>query len=313
MALHEYPRGKYINLESLTDVFGEHYYVKEVLYDETFKLSIYAGRPFGSPRGGNKYIVTEELKAFILSTVDVPCKEFNGVLKIGKVCKLRRLLRDNPFKSYEDWVSSEQANKPSYITFNDARNNPQILIDMLGHRYVLSSALRIEGGLILPMGLLESHLLDKNKKPSPKYILTNEIATWLKEIDFNKGNKDIPLSGTAFYHLCAELGHKPCDIRDDRDAFWVKHLNELINSTAKEFLQKHPELDITQKGVMSIKRYFILVLREMKKPQSVLIPVLFKHWKQPNSENARKVNTVYGRCSSKVRRAFLLLKRAKNI
>jgi len=303
----------YFKFEIITDVFGECFYVKEVLYDNKFKLKIYSGRPIEEIKGANRIIATDELKAFILSTLKLHCKEFNDQLKIGVVSRLRRLLLDNPFKTYDAWVSSKRMNKPRYIRFNDARENPQILTDVLGHRYVLYSAWKTDEGTILPMGVLESQFLDKNRKTSTKYILTHEVAKWIEGTDFNKANKNIPISDRAFCGLCAELGHRPSKVNDDRDAFLVRHLDELLNSMPKAFFLNHPELDVSHKTVADLKYYFDFVLKELQNPQSVLIPALLEHWKLPNAESSKKVDRVFGKNSSNIRRAFLLLKKAKRI
>lgn len=305
---------KYLHykLEIITDVFGERCYVYEELYDKNFKIKIHKGRPVGMVYGGNRFIVTAELKAFILSTLDVPDKEFNDLLKPNLRSRLRRLLQDNPFKSYEDWLNSKQANKPHFITFNDAPENPQILIGALGQRYVLLSALRTDK-FILPMGVLEVDYLDKKKATSSRAILTHEVAKHLKEINFDKNKKNAAISDTVFYAFCAELGHSTNKVHEDREALFVQHLDELLNLKTRAFILKYPELNISQKSVARFKFYISLVLKEVQNPSSVLIPALLKHWEQPNDETSKKVDVVFGRKSSRVRRAFLLLKKAKRI
>ena len=306
-------RHPYYNFEIITDVFGERFYVREELYDDKFKIKIHSGRPVEEIKGANRFIVTPELKAFILSTLDTHTKEFTDRLKVTTVSRLRRLLQDNPFKTYDAWVSSKQTDKPQFIRFNDVLDNPQILMDVFGHRYVLYSALKIDEGLIFPMGILEAHFFNKNKKKAAKYILTHDVAKWLEGTAFNKANKNVAISDRAFYGLCAELGHRPGKAREDRNAFFVQHLDELLNSMAKTFCRNHPELDITQKSVASIKRYCAFVLKEVQNPQSVLIPALIEQWEQTSAKSIAKVDTVFGRNSSKVRRAFMLLKKAKRI
>jgi len=294
-------------------VFGERFYVYDVLYDKKFKLKIYSGRPVAQVRGGKKFIVTAELKAFIMSTLDVSGKEFTDRLKTPMVANLRRLLQNNPFKTYEHWVNSKQKDKPRFITFNDAHKNPQILIDALGHRYVLFSALRAEEGFILPKGILEAHFRDKNIKMSTKHILTHDLAKHLEKINFKKYKKNAAISNKVFYSFCAELGQSPHKAHDDWNIFFVQHLDELLRSTTKTFFMKYPELEITQKGLKEIKYYINLVLKELKNPSSALIPALLEHWKQPNLETSKKADVVFGRNSSMMRRAFLLLKKAKRI
>lgn len=306
-------RSSYDKFEIITDVFGERFYVYDVLYDKTFKLKIYSGQPIAERKGANRFIVTAELKAFILSTLDVPYKEFNDLLKAGILHKFRRLLQNNPFKSYEDWVSSKQANKPRFITFNDAQENPQILIDALGHRFVLFSALRTDEGLILPKGVLEVDFLNKKKATSTKYILTHEVVKHLEEIRFNKHKKNAAISDKLFFSFWAKLGNSSPQGHKEKNAFLVQHLDDLLNSTAKMFFLKYPELDICQQAVTDIKAHIAFVQREMQNPQSVLIPALLEHWEQPNAETRGKVDAVFGRKAATIRRAFLLLKKAKRI
>lgn len=312
MSLYGIP---YDKLEVITDVFGEHFYVKEVLYDEKFKLDIHSGRPVDKMRGRNMFILTPELKAFVLSTLNVHLGEFDNLLKKGKMTTLRRLVQDNPFKTYERWVNSKRANKPRYISFNDARNNPQILTDILGCRHVLLSASRTKEGLVIPMGALETPFLDKGIRNSKKYIITPEIAKILKKTRFcpMKGQKEIPISMNGIRTLRAELGYQKHEVHIERNTVYVQHYDELINSTASAFFLNHPELDTTQKRVADMKVYIAYVLREAKKPQNLLIPALLEHWEQPTDETSKKVDKVFGQRAPKIRRAFLVLKKAKKI
>lgn len=302
-------------LEIISDIFGERFYVKELFYDKKFKLKVHYGRPVEHLQGGDRFIVTTELKDFILSTLNTPTKEFDGTIKHGVVNRLRRLLQDNPFKTYEHWVNSKRVNKPNYITFNDAPKNPQILINSLGHRYVLLSALRTNEGLIFPKGELEVIYSDKNKAVTTKYILTHEITRWLEEENFSFPENS-PISTSAFYHLCAELGCSPSKSRkvlDKRNTLFVQHIDELINLTAEEFLLNHTAMDLPRGTILHLKIKIAFIMKELQKPQSELISALLEHWVQPNAETSKKVDTVYGRNSSNIRRAFLLLKRAKKI
>ncbi len=312
MTLQTYSSDK---LEIIKDVFGESFYVKEVLYDAKFKIKIYTGRPIGKMRGSNKFIVTPELKKFILSTLDVHLNEFDCLLKRGKITTFRRLVQDNPFRSYERWVSSKRADRPYYISFNDARDNPQILTDVLGRRHVLLSASRTKEGLVLPMGALEPLFLDKNIRNSKKYIITPDIAKILDKTRFSpmETSKYIPISMNGIHTLRAEFGYQPHQVHNERNAVYVQYFDELINSTAKAFFLNHPELDTSQKVVADMKVHIAFVLKEAKKPKSLLISALVEHWEESNSETTKKVDKAFGRKSPKIRRAFLVLKRAKRI
>lgn len=300
----------------IKDVFGESFFLKEVFYDSKFNLQIHSGRPVSSVRGNHAFIVTPEMKAFILSTLDVHIYEFTDRLKKGKVIAFRRLLQNNPFKSYEQWVNSKQKGKPRYISFNDARENPQILTDVLGQRYVLMSARKTDNGLILPMGALESLFFDKKIKNSKTSIITPEIAKILEKTRFSltEGTKYLPLSLEGISALHQELGYKKTsEVHKERNSIYVKYLDELLHSTAKAFFLSHPELDTPQKIVGDMKLHIGFVLKEAKKSKSLLIAALLEHWKTPNRETSKKVDKVYGRKSPKIRRAFLVLRKAKRI
>jgi len=301
--------------EIIEDVFGESFYVKEVLYDAKFKLKVYSGRPIGKMRGRNRFILTPELKAFILSTLDMHLGEFTDLLKKAKTTQFRRLVQDNPFKSYERWVTSKRKDKPSYITFNDARSNPQILTDIFGCRYVLMSASRTKEGLIFPMGALEELFLDKKIKNSKKYIITPEVAKVLEKTHSSllEGVKYLPVSTGGMRSLHAELGYQVSDVHEERNLIYVQHFDELINSTAKAFFLSHPELDTSEKMVGDMKLHIAFVQKEAKNPKSLLIAALAEHWDKPNSETVKKVDKAFGRKTPKIRRAFLILKRAKRL
>ena len=227
------------------------------------------------------------------------------------------MLLNNPFHSYESWANSKQADKPTTITFHDARDNPQVLIDVFGHRYVLLSASITDKGLILPKGMPEALFLAGNTNMGgmgrKHNILTPEIADILEKTRFDpkKGVEELfPLSKSFVHNSRRKLGYH---LNNDKNAFFVKHLDELINSTAESFFMNHPEMNFSQGTIVTMKNSITAVLEEAQNPKSLIIPALLTYWKQPGSDNRKKVDVVFGKNSRGLCRAFLVLKKAKRI
>ncbi len=311
MKSQRYP---YHKCRIVDDVFGEPHYLKEVLFDTKFKLEIYSGRPVANIHGRNKFILTSEIKTFILSTLDLLPGDFTDQLQISMVNKFRRTLLNNPFRSYEAWVKSKQADKPTTITFHDAKDNPQVLIDVLGQRYVLLSASMTEKGLALPKGVPEALFLAGNKILGGKHnILTTDIAKILEKTRFDprKGVEELfPLSKSFVHSARRRLGYH---LNNDKNVFFVQHIDELIHSTAKDFFLNHPETDFSQATIVTMKNSLTVVLKEVQNPKSLLIAALLVYWQQGGSNNRKKVDVVFGKCSRGICRAFLVLKKAKRI
>lgn len=227
--------------------------------------------------------------------------------------RFRRILQDNPFRSYASWVESKRTDKPAFITLKDSKENPEILTDVLGVRYVVLSASRTENGVVLPMGVREDTYFDKAIRLSKKYIITPEI-----EVLLSKEYTDIPeytdaffFSCTIYYILREELGYLS---NKDKKAWLSQHIDELLELTVYDFYLKHIETGLRRSMISKIKTAVRHILKGMKKrPRNPLMKALIEHWKHPNNKSIEKIDLITGYESSDIRRAFAILKAAKKI
>ncbi len=243
--------------------------------------------------------------------MEVPSKEFTSILKKSMVITLRRTLQDNPFGSYAKWVESKRKNKPLVITLNNAKSNPEVLVDFLGNRYVLLSASITKEGVVLPMGVLEHLFFNKSMKYTKEYILTPEIARILKKDRFypRKALNHFPFTDQTLQSLRKKLGY---DTYSDRNTWLALHINEILTSTANSFCLKHKEMGIKKHVIFDIKLSVKNILNDLNNsPDSYLMEILLNYWKTPNDITRKAVDNFLEKYKSKkYRRIFSILKEA---
>ncbi len=301
-------------LPVIKDVFDEKYYLRYSEMDKNFNVEVCFGRPVYSTVGRAKIIVTQDLKDFILNSLAVPGADFNDVLTKGSVGRLRRLLRNNPYKSYRQWVSSTHAGKPDFITFYDARNKPELIKDCFDREYVILSARLVKKtGLAFPIGVHKKSF-DENNKATPRYILTPEIAEILKEHRlYPRKTKDMfPFGEQTISSLLSYLGYS---VYPDRRAFLAENLQNILNSTVNDFCSRFDETMASRHAIRDVKSGAVFILETIKKqPFPVLITLLEKYWETPTDDIRKTIDDFVGTNKSKqLRRAFDLLKIANFI
>lgn len=291
----------------------------EKKYDQVQKVELCYGRPVLSPLGGVGFIVTKELKDFILGSLETPIKNFTGVLKKGTIFPLRRLLLNNPYSTYQQWNESKDNKKPKFITFNDVETNPQYIKDYFSSSYVLYSAQINSSGILFPQGILKNVFLGSQGKYSPKYILTPEIAKIIKENLFSiKDTQKLlePMSKSVLTNMRTAMGINTTKLRN---TWLAEHAEELLNTKVKNFLityDKEKKQNIISPNTMfSIKHHLMLIL-ELVKTQSnpVLLILLEEFWADTTTEKQLEIDRLlpFGR-ARRYRRAFAILKEAKLI
>ena len=205
----------------------------EKKYDKVQNIELCYGRPVLSPLGGVGLIITKELKGFILGSLDIPIKKLTGVLKKGTVSPLRRLLLNNPYATYQQWIDSNNFKKPKVITFNDVEKKPQYIKDHFGSSFVLYSAQINSSEIIIPQGVLKSMFLGSQGKYSPKYILTSQIAGIIQEniLSFEYVQKSLaPISKSVIYNMRNQL---EISTKKYRKSWLAAHAEELLNTKVK--------------------------------------------------------------------------------
>ena len=242
------------NFPTRIDIFGEECYVSRVEYDEKFDVEILFGRPVSNTMGAKRIILTPEFKKFILHTLEVPLKEFNGKLKACTVKGARRKIKSNPFKSYNEWIKSRDVNKPKEIRLLDVKNNPEYIEDYLGVKHIILSAKMTDEGLVFPLGVPVHIYRTKNKK-TKKYILTSTLVDLIKEYRYNssKGIHKFPFDMQTFIVLKRELG-MPKSEKDDRNLWLSAHLSKILTMTNQEFYDQYAsKVHISKNTIATIK------------------------------------------------------------
>ena len=291
----------------------------EKKYDHIQKLELCYGRPVLSPLGGVGIIITKELSDFILTSLETPIKNFTGVLKKGTIFPLRRLLLNNPYATYKQWIEGDSFKKPKVITFNDVENNPQYVKDYFGSSYVLYSAQMNESGVVLSQGVLKSVFFGSQGKYSPKYILTAQIVKVIKSNIFSIKNTQKllePMSKSVVTNMRTAMGINTNKLRN----LWLaEHAEELLNTKVKDFLitydKERKQNIISSNTLFNIQRHLTLVSGlAYTKSNPALLGLLGKFWDEASPDVKQNIDNLLGVGSSKrYRRAYRILKEAKLI
>ena len=242
------------NFPTRFDIFGEECFVSRVEYDEKFDVEILFGRPVDKTIGAKRIILTTELKQFIEASLDVPLKEFTGVLTSGTVNASRRKLKANPFLSYQEWVKSKDPDKPKEITLTNTKSNPEYMDDYLGTRYIILSAKATDEGLVFPMGIPE-HMYRADKQKTKRYILSSVLVSIIKEYRFYafKAIHRLPFGTQTFISLKKELGYLNNEV-DDTNLWLSAHLDKILTMTNQKFYEQYgTKVHISKNTIATVK------------------------------------------------------------
>lgn len=174
------------------------------------------------------------------------------------------------------------------------------------------SAIETDEGLVCPMGIPEDLYLHKQDRGYKKYLLTEELACILKENRFypHKITQYLPFNEATLAALRSELGYSNYA---DRNAWLAQHVEEILNSTAKDFCLKHADMKIKKNVIASIKTSSQHVFSVLEN-DPVLTEALLENWKNPSNASRIKIDNVMTLSKSKnLRRTFSILKEAKLI
>lgn len=309
---------KVANFPVIEDIFGEECYVSETRKDEKFDIEIQLGRPIESTIGAKRIIFTQVLKEFILATQNVPLKKFAGVISGHTITSLRRKLKANPYKTYQDWIASNDPHKPKEITILDTKIKPEYLTDYFGTVYIILSAKVSDDGFIYPMGISKD-IYDTKSKKSKKYILTSQLVERIKKYRFypHKGIHEFPFDMQTFIVLKKELGYRD-SISDGINSWLAAHLNKIITMTAENFTKDYASLvSISQNSIATVKTSCHHLVQYKKRRDShakEILKLLRKYEKRKDKETQKKLTELLG--ISKFRddfRAFQILILAKKL
>jgi hypothetical protein len=311
---------KIANFPTVVDIYGEECYVSLRKYDNKFNIELCFGRPVEKTAGRKRIIFTRELKCLIEETKKVPIKEFTGELSTHIVRSLRRKLKENPYKTYQEWLSSRDPDKPSEITFLNVKSAPQYIKDYLGTTYVLLSAKITKTELVCFMGIEKKIYFEKDKK-TKRYILTQELVKEIKKHKlYPHKNKDIfPFDMQTFYKLRKEITNVKQQ-KEEVNLWYSAHLSLLFDMTIDAFTQTYAkDVEISRNSVASVKaglNHLVRLQRNRTEINKKLLALLRKNERKYDSLVQLEIFTLLGQnkdMKNKLIRAFHLVSLAKQL
>lgn len=182
---------KWETFEIIHDAEGNPYYLKEKSYLPEHQLTLHSGNKIDSESGKpinslTKFILTEELRTFILNTLDQPCSALNPPFTRVTAQKLRRRALKSPYKTYQEWVKNDCRPERVHFLVHPEKDTPQTITDFHGQTHVVYSARRLKNGLPLFNGVLESKFHDKDQHVVPRDILTPHIAAVILDHPYSR-------------------------------------------------------------------------------------------------------------------------------
>ena len=182
---------KWETFEIIHDAEGVPYYLKEKTYVPERQLTLHSGHKLDAASGKpmnplTRFILTEELKTFILNTLDQPCSALRPTFTRVTTQKLRRRALKSPYETYQEWVKNDCRPERAHFLVNPEKDTPQTIIDFHGQTHVVYSGKRLKNGLPLFNGVLESKFHDKDQHVVPKDILTPHIAAVILDHPYSR-------------------------------------------------------------------------------------------------------------------------------
>jgi hypothetical protein len=101
-----------MSLVTIFDIDGIEYYVINSKYSKKFKIDLYYGRREEKARKKPSLILTDALKTMLKVNETLAASEFGEFLSDTTVNKLRRRLKQNPYKNLMEWMKSTDLGKP---------------------------------------------------------------------------------------------------------------------------------------------------------------------------------------------------------
>jgi len=300
----------------IEDIYGEECFVKETRLDETFGIELHFGRPVTSTMGASRIIVTEALKTFILNSMDVPMKEFSGVLKSHMVSKLRRKLRENPYDNYRAWRESTDSYKPREIYLPLSKEKREYIKDHFGVVYVLYTAMMTDGGDVFLMGVPKD-IYHAPVKKTKRFILTSELVAMIKAYHLypHKGIEQFPFNMQTFIALKNELGYHAYQ-KEDVNRWLAAHLPHIMEMTAQVFYEDYAASEqISTNTIATVKTscHHLMQYKKEKTPKNKeILKLMRRQAKRVNLDEKKQLIALMGK--SRYRddfRAFRLLLLAK--
>ena len=221
------------------DIDGVEYYVINTKYSKKFNIELYYGRLEEKGRSKPSLILTKELKTIILENEILRAKDFGEFLSPTTINKLRRRVKENPYKSYIEWVESTDPDKPKEIRFLNTRDQPEIVTDYFGTKHILFSARIANNGIVLPIGIP----IDQYKyyhKYGKNYIVTQALAEFIKKYRYHPvwASEELSITLQSSKHIRQILGY---DKNPDEEVnMWLAaHLAEITSMSKEKFISEY--------------------------------------------------------------------------
>jgi hypothetical protein len=255
-----------MSLVTIFDIDGIEYYVINSKYSKKFKIDLYYGRREEKARKKPSLILTDALKTMLKVNETLAASEFGEFLSDTTVNKLRRRLKQNPYKNLMEWMKSTDLGKPQEIRFSNTQENPEIFTDYFGIKHILFSARIAKNGIILLMGIPVEQYKYKNKY-GHKLIVTHELAAFLKKHRFHPSLviDALSISLQTSKQIRKELGYVKSP-QEEVNIWLAAHLIPITSMTKEQLIAQYmKKIELGQGSVIRNLKNGLYVLKDFSK------------------------------------------------
>ena len=248
------------------DIDGIEYYVINSKYSKKFEIELYYGRIDEKVRKKPALILTEALKIMLNENETLATSKFGEFLSDTTINKLRRRLKQNPYKSFKEWAESTDFDKPQEIRFTNTREKLEIFTDYFGIKYILSSARIAKNGIILLLGISVEQYKFKHKYGN-KLIVTDELADFLKKHRFHPFSviDELSISLQTSKQIRKELGYIKSP-QEEVNMWLAAHLVPITSMTKDQFITQYmKKIELGQGSVIRNLKNGLYVLKDFAK------------------------------------------------
>ena len=272
------------------DIDGIEYYVINSKYSKKFEIELYYGRIDEKVRKKPALILTEALKIMLNENETLATSKFGEFLSDTTINKLRRRLKQNPYKSFKEWAESTDFDKPQEIRFTNTREKLEIFTDYFGIKYILSSARIAKNGIILLLGISVEQYKFKHKYGN-KLIVTDELADFLKKHRFHPSSviDELSISLQTSKQIRKELGYIKSP-QEEVNMWLAAHLVPITSMTKDQFITQYmKKIELGQGSVIRNLKNGLYVLKDFSKSTEKEKRNLFRIVRMLDSKSATDI------------------------
>jgi len=257
-----------MSLATVFDIDGIEYYVINSKYSNKFKIELYYGRKEEKARKKPSLVLTDVLKTMLNENETLSTSEFGEFLSDTTINKLRRRLKQNPYKNFMEWAESTDLDKPQEIRFSNTRENPEIFTDYFGTKHILFTARIAKNGTILLFGIPVEQYKFKHKYGN-KLIVTDELADFLKKHRFHPSSviDELSISLQTSKQIRKELGYVKSP-QEEVNMWLSAHLIPITSMTKEQFITQYmKKIELGQGSVIRNLKNGLYVLKDLSRSE----------------------------------------------